>query len=88
MVSRLGRRGGGVGTYLQEGDDERSQGKVGGFLQLGVEFLDGQGGILQSKEKRRECMWKPLSHITYWKLSYILALERVFMLFFAFSFFK
>lgn len=49
MTSRLG--GGGVGgacamsvqlsAYLQKGDDKRSQGKVGGFLQLGVEFFNG-----------------------------------------------
>lgn len=30
-----------LNAYLQKGDDKRSQGKVGGFLQLGVEFFDG-----------------------------------------------
>lgn len=37
-------------VYLQKGDDERSQGKVGGFLQLGVEFFNGEGGILEQRE--------------------------------------
>lgn len=31
-----------------------------------------------SKEKTHECMWKALSDITYWKLSNILASERMF----------
>lgn len=31
-----------------------------------------------SKEKTHECMWKELADITYWKLSYILASERMF----------
>lgn len=39
-----------LNVYLQKGDDERSQGKVGGFLQLGVEFFNGEGGILEQRE--------------------------------------
>lgn len=30
-----------LNAYLQKGYDERSQGEVGGFLELGVEFFDG-----------------------------------------------
>lgn len=37
-----------------------------------------------SKEKTHECMWKELADITYWKLSYILASERMFQVFFSF----
>lgn len=40
-----------LNVYLQKGDDERSQGKVGGFLQLGVEFFNGEGGILEQRKK-------------------------------------
>lgn len=37
-----------------------------------------------SKEKTHECMWKELADITYWKLSYILASQRMFQVFFFF----
>lgn len=36
-----------------------------------------------SREKTHECMWKELADITYWKLSYILASERMFQVFFS-----
>lgn len=39
--------------YLQKGYDKRSQREVGGFLQLGVKFFDGQSGILEKRETQK-----------------------------------
>lgn len=30
-----------LNIYLEKGDDERSQGEVGSFLELGVKFFNG-----------------------------------------------
>lgn len=43
-----------LNVYLQKGDDKRSQREVGCFLELGVEFFDGQGGILEERRIQRE----------------------------------
>lgn len=39
----------GCGTHLEEGDDEGSQWEVGGLLELGVELLDGERGVLRGQ---------------------------------------
>ena len=37
--------------YLEKWNDERTQGEVGGFLQLGVKFLYRQVGILHKNKQ-------------------------------------
>lgn len=46
MFSRL------LVQYLQKGDDKRSKWEVGRFLQFGVEFLNGESGVLQGERKK------------------------------------
>lgn len=38
------------GTHLQEGDDKGPQWEVGGLLQLGMELLNGQRGVLWGQQ--------------------------------------
>lgn len=42
--------GTGVCPYLQEGDDEGPQREVGGLLELGMELLNGQRGVLWGED--------------------------------------
>lgn len=38
-----------AGTHLEEGDDEGTQWEVGGLLELGVELLNGERGVLRGQ---------------------------------------